>query len=378
MLLHAIDKNSLQGKRILVTGASGFIGASLVEKFLAADAMVCAVSRTKGRLSEIAGQERCEFVSCDLTRETETTRLFEKFAPQIVFHFASHPDGRECYAQARRAIETNLLGTLNTLEGFRLMGDAAELFVYGDTSKVYGDGEVPYRAGMPIKPLSSYAIAKASGWQLCQLYERLYNTPSVAVRPTLIYGPRQSFNLISFVIECVLGGKKEVTLDGGSQTRDPLFIEDALEAFFAVAFHNRTLAGNVINIGGNSECSVSEIAEMIVELMGARTPVVSIEHGVRPTDTRRSYCDNHEAAQLINWRPRTSLLKGLRLTIEYLLDARRNDPVTAINAPFNPASHVVSTAALQLSNTPAHAELSNINLEPMTGNENYVARRKVS
>lgn len=324
MFSSAIAKDSLTGKRVLVTGAGGFIGSRLVERLLGVGARVCAASRTEGRLKEMVAHGGYDFTPCDLTHEAETANLFRQFAPQIVYHFASHPDGRECYTQARRAIEVNLLGTLNALEAFRLASADAELFVYGDTCKVYGEALVPYRAGMPVMPLSSYAIAKASGWQLCQLYAKLHGTPIVSVRPTLIYGPQQGFNLISFVVECVLGGKNEVPLDGGGQTRDPLFIEDALEAFLTVAQRGSTLAGQVLNIGGGAECAVRDIAELIIKLMGARIPVVSLPAGARPTDMQRSHCDNREVAELIGWRPRTDLTTGLRRTIEHLLHVRRH------------------------------------------------------
>lgn len=312
----------LVDKRILVTGASGFIGSCLVDRLVQLGAVVTAISRSEGRLGRLATRERFSHRQCDLTNEAEVGDLVRSASPQIIFHLASQPDSSESFQQSRQAIMTNVMGTLNLLESFRALESGAELFVYGDSCKVYGNAEVPYRAETPLAPLSSYALSKASGWGICQLYANLYNTPVVSVRPTLIYGPSQGFNLITYVVECVLGDKPEVKLDGGEQTRDPLFIQDAIEVLLAVASRGSSLSGQVINIGGNSEYTVREIAEMVIELMGARTPVTVRPNWARPTETWRSYCDNKEAQELLGWQPSTTLMEGLRLTIEHILSKR--------------------------------------------------------
>ncbi|HEY7617800.1 MAG TPA: NAD-dependent epimerase/dehydratase family protein, partial [Terriglobales bacterium] len=171
------------GKRVLVTGGSGFLGSHLVEHLVREGATVAALARTEGKLAAITPPPDYLFLRCDLTDEEQARRAIEGFAPQILYHFASHPDGRESFEQANAAIRGNLLATLNALEAFRRCG--GQLFVYGDSCKVYGDCQVPYRASMPLKPTSSYAISKAAGWQLCELYRRQYGLACVSVRPTL-------------------------------------------------------------------------------------------------------------------------------------------------------------------------------------------------
>lgn len=325
MFLSSFETDSLAGKRVLITGASGFLGYHTVQRLLRTGAQVCAVSRTAGRLAAV---ERCDLLDhalCDLTNSEDTHRVFTDFKPQIVFHFASHPDGRESYSQARSNIECNLIGTLNMLESFHGTGkDPNAVFVYADSCKVYGGNAVPYRADMALMPLSSYAISKASGWELCQLYRRIHGTTTVSVRPTLIYGPDQSYNLIRFVVNCVLNGHHEVRLDGGEQTRDPLYVDDAIDAFILVAERGKSLSGRVVNIGGNNELSVKELAELIVRLMGSSIPVVCSPQCARPTDTARSFCDNDEASRAIGWQPRTNLVTGLLKTIKSIVDASGN------------------------------------------------------
>jgi nucleoside-diphosphate-sugar epimerase len=210
--------------------------------------------------------------------------------------------------------------TLNALEAFRLA--SGKLFVYGDSCKVYGNCNVPYLEAMPAQPISAYAIAKSAGWQLCDLYSRVHNLCAVSIRPTMIYGPRQSFNLISFVVDCVLDGKREVVLDGGSQTRDPLYVDDAVAAFVSTACLGSTLSRRIVNIGGGNEQSVLQLAELVLELMDADLRVVEAPSRTRPTETKRSYCDNRESRTMLDWQPRVSLREGLSRTIEYLVQSR--------------------------------------------------------
>jgi len=314
---------SLAGRRVLVTGASGFLGSHFVERLLADGAVVAALARTEGRLSRLSGNHERQaftFVRCDLADRRAATEKIGALQPEILAHFAGHPDKPETYEQAESAIQVNITCTLNAIEAFRLAG--GQLFIYGDSCKVYGNSKVPYRAAMPLRPGSSYAIAKATGWQLCELYRKLHGLATVSVRPTMIYGPHQGYNLFSFVVDRVLAGAPEVVLDGGRQTRDPLFIDDAMEAFLTVARLGRKLSGRILNIGGGKETTVSELAATTIGLMGEHLPVRESAVRARPTEVWRSYCDNREAAELIGWKPRTSLRAGLKKTIEFLAGSR--------------------------------------------------------
>jgi UDP-glucose 4-epimerase len=309
--------NTLSGKRILVTGASGFLGSHLIKRLVAEGAVVAGISRNEGILQGAAGLP-FRFIRCDICDPNEAIEAIISFLPHILFHLAAHPDGAESFTQFRQAVALNLLGSINVLEGFRL--SKGGLFVYGDSTKVYGTAAAPYSSATDPLPTSSYAIAKLSGWQFCKLYQRLYGMASVSVRPTMIFGPRQNHNLISFVIESLTRGVPEIRLDGGSQTRAPLYIDDAIDAFVEIAKRGAALAGRVINIGGAVELPVSDIARLIVSAMGKNTPVVSVRAQTRPTDVERSSCRNEEAWQLLTWLPKTDLVTGLSRTIGFALD----------------------------------------------------------
>ncbi len=222
---------------------------------------------------------------------------------------SAHPDGEESHAQAQQSIQTNVTGTLNALEGFCTC--SGELYLYGDSVKVYGNCDVPYREDAPTRPNSSYAVAKLAGWQLCELYSRVRGVTAAAIRPTLVYGPGQRFNVVSFVVNSVLDGRLEIPLSGGTQTRDPLYIDDAVSAYVAAIRRGRTVAGRRIVIGGGAECTVQSLGETVVRLMKGNQKVMSVAQAARPTEIWRSFADNLEAGQILGWKPEVSLEEGL-------------------------------------------------------------------
>lgn len=315
------DPGNLRGARVLVTGASGFIGSHLVEHLVAAGARVTALARTFGKLSRLP-QCGYTFVRCDLEEERDVVEAVCAANPEYLFHFAAHPDGGETFERARSSVAVNLMGTINLLEAFRHR--PGRLFVFGDSCKVYGDTGVPYRESSPLDPRSSYAIAKAAAWHFCRLYQSVHGINVASLRSTMIYGPRQSFNLITYVVDCVLQGRPQVLLDGGWQTRDPLFIGDAVEAILRVPSRIETLSGRVVNLSGGCERTVIDIASAVLEMMGSRIPVVTVPAKMRPTEMLRSYGDNLEAAELLDWSPCLDLGAGLEVTIADLVQSRSN------------------------------------------------------
>ena len=308
-------------KRVLVVGGTGFIGSHLVDRLLASGATVGVMARSTGVLESLPQRPGYELIDCDIRDAAATTLGIRNFAPQIVVHLCAHPDWAESHVQAERAIETNVMGTLNVLEGFHQA--KGEFFLYGDSVKVFGNCEVPYRADTHPQPTSSYAMSKLAGWHLCELYARINGVHAASIRPTLVYGPRQRFNVISFVVNRVLDGQPAIELSGGHQTRDPLYIDDAIDAFMLAIRRGPAIAGRSIVIGGGSELTVQALGETIVRLMGGSQRVVTVAGTTRPTEIWRSFSDNAEALEMLGWQPSHDLATGLRRTIAWIGERQR-------------------------------------------------------
>lgn len=313
----APDILHLASLRVLVTGAGGFIGSALVRRLVELGAEVTAVARRPGRLDASATAYR--FVPCDLRSLEQTRAAVARARPQVVFHLAAKPDGAEDTARMHSVIDHNIGALGNLLDS--LVELPAVALVYGDSAKVYGNSGVPYRSDQRLEPMSTYAVSKQAGWGLIDVYRRVHGLQAVGLRPTLVYGPGQGFNLFSFLIAAIQSPRDEIALDGGTQTRDPVYIDDAVDAFIAAAERIGQANGMNLPIGGNRETSVADIAAMAVKLLGGKQTVLVRPTSVRPTETLRSWCDNAEAQAVLGWSPRTSLEQGIERTARALARA---------------------------------------------------------
>ena len=305
----------VRGTRVLITGAAGFLGSHLARALTERGAIVGAMSRSRSRLEALHPELAIERIECDLTQRDEVRARIDEFAPEVIFHYASEPDAEESFDHTRRCIQTNLLATVNLLEAFAGSGG---LLVYGDSAKVYGNAPWPDPASAfdrQMEPNSSYAVTKAAGWMMSRCHSALHGFKTVSLRPTLIYGPGQPRNLIRYVIERACAGDETITLSGGDQTRDPLFIDDAIDAAVRVLERGDALSGQAITIGGGQEMSVLEIARLIVELCGSSTAVRPGPDIARPTEVWRIASDNRKAEQSLQWFVNTPFREGLARTI---------------------------------------------------------------
>jgi UDP-glucose 4-epimerase len=333
------------GKRVLVTGASGFVGGQLAARLLRMGAQVAAMSR-RPLATPLAGHPRALALPFDLERPQPGLAAAEAFRPEVIFHFAARPDGAEAENQATNSVNTNVSGTIQLLEMARRLPISA--FVFADSAKVYGNSPVPHRENSATDPTSSYAVSKLAAWNYGRIFSRLHGLPFVALRPTLIYGPGQGLNLFTFLARCLSAGMTQIFLDGGLQTRDPVYIDDAVDAYLRVAECAHRLSGRAIPIGGGIEQTVRDLAAKFVRVARYETAVYAREDKLRPTEMMRSFCDNSDAWQAMQWRPETSIDDGLRLTAAYLL---HNEPEalrrqTAVLDPARAGSVTVPSPSL--------------------------------
>jgi nucleoside-diphosphate-sugar epimerase len=299
-------------RRVGIIGATGFIGSHLVERLVGEGAAVLAVARRLGHLAGLSSlANRYEFQPCDICDPHAIGKALRSFRPEIVFHLAAHPDGAESIPQMRDCLRVNMIGGMNALEAAIAAG--SKVFVLADSCKVYGNGGGPYTESAPVNPICSYATTKAALWQLCQLASAVSGIQVVGLRLTFVYGLRQGWNLIRYVQKCVKEGIP-VCLQGGAQTRDPLYIDDAVEAFLAAATRPAAF-GHSIPIGAGNEISVTDLCRAVLMAMEQQVPIVEGTEEPRLTEIWRSVSDNRDALRLLNWAPRTRLAEGLAKTV---------------------------------------------------------------
>ncbi len=300
----------MQSERIAVVGGTGFLGSHLSEYLLAQGHEVLVVARGVRGTSALPDHERLRFEAANVVERSAVSAIFRSFRPDVVYHLACHSDSGESVDQMQNCLQVNALGTLNTLQAAISAG--AGLFVFADSSKVYGNGAVPFRCEQPEQPICSYAISKAAGWRLCTLLASQTPIKLVGLRPTFIYGPRQNFNLLVYLEQAVRKGQP-VRVQGGRQTRDLLFVDDAVRCFASV-MHAHESWGRSLPIGGGVEINIADLCHEILHALGSDLDIFEDPENVRPTEIWRSFCDNAEIRRVCGWSPQINLREGLRRT----------------------------------------------------------------
>jgi NAD dependent epimerase/dehydratase len=309
------------GKRVLVTGADGFIGSHLVESLLDSGASVKALSLYNsfnhwGWLEAIAGREGLEIVSGDIRDAHFCEALVE--GAEVVFHLAALIPIPYSYVAPDSFVDTNVRGTLNMLQAARRA--RVERFIQTSTSEVYGTARyVPIDEAHPIQPQSPYAATKVAADALAISFHRSFGLPVAIARPFNTYGPRQSARAVIPTIVAQLAHGSCVRLGNLEATRDLNYVEDTCRGLMAIgAAPDAT--GDTFNIGSDREISVGDLCARIADLMEVRDlRIVQDEARLRPaaSEVERLRCDVRKLAAATGYAPTVSLDEGLRRTIDW-------------------------------------------------------------
>jgi NAD dependent epimerase/dehydratase len=308
-------------RRVLVTGAGGFVGSHLVEHLLRLGCRVRAMVRyqsggSRGWLDEIERASRLEVVAGDV-RDHDTTLAAAKDC-DVVFHLAALIGIPYSYVTPLAYVRTNVEGTLNVLEAARI--HRVERLVVTSTSEVYGTAQrVPIDESHPVRPQSPYAASKAGADELALSFHRSFGLPVAVARPFNVYGPRQSDRAIVPTIATQLLAGEPVRLGNVAPTRDFTWAGDTARAFAAIACCD-ALVGEVANVGSGAEVSIGALAELLGRLAGRELRVVHDPSRVRPSDSEvdRLCCGGAKLASLTGWRPEVPLEEGLHRTLAWI------------------------------------------------------------
>lgn len=320
----------LSNKRVLVTGADGFIGSHLVEHLVARGADVRAFVfynsfNSWGWLDASSDEvKRSIDVFAGDIRDPNGVRTAMRDC-DVVMHLAALIAIPFSYHSPDSYVDTNVKGTLNVVQAARDLG--VERVVHTSTSEVYGTARfVPITEEHPLQGQSPYSASKIGADQIAQSFYLSFGTPVATIRPFNTYGPRQSARaVIPTIITQLASGAREVRLGAVHPTRDFNYVKDTVRGFCAVAEADAAL-GEVINVGSNFEISIGETAELIAERMGREIEVVSEDQRLRPdrSEVERLWAANAKAAKLTGWSPtyagREGFARGLDETIEWFID----------------------------------------------------------
>ena len=303
--------------KALVTGCAGFIGSHLVDKLLEQEYEVIGMdcftdyyaSKIKeANISNALKSRDFEFIEEDILN-------MEKF-PDVdyVFHLAAQAGVRASWGESFEIYTRNNIETTQKLLEFYKDRNLTK-FIYASSSSVYGDAELPMKEHSLLKPVSPYGVTKLAGENLCYLYWKNYNVPTVSLRYFTVYGPRQRPDMATHkFVRAILKGDEITIFGDGIQTRDFTFVDDVVKANILAAESDSV--GEIFNIGGGSRISVSNLINEIEKIVGKKAKIKYIEK--QKGDVRDTLADVSKAEKGLGWKPKTEINRGLERFIKWM------------------------------------------------------------
>lgn len=313
-------------KKVLVTGADGFIGSHLTESLLEKGYEVKAFTmynsfNTWGWLDTFPKEklEEIEIFSGDV-RDPNGVKEAMK-GVDAVFHLAALIAIPFSYHSPDSYVDTNIKGTLNVLQAARAL--ETERVLVTSTSEVYGTAQyVPIDEKHPFQGQSPYSATKIGADRLAESFYRSFNLPVSIVRPFNTYGPRQSARaVIPTIISQLLAGQEELKLGSLTPTRDFNYVKDTAAGFIAIAESDKTV-GEEINIATQNEISIGDLADEIISQINSNAKIVCDEQRLRPekSEVNRLLGCNEKIKRLTDWEPKYTFSQGVAETIEWIRD----------------------------------------------------------
>jgi NAD dependent epimerase/dehydratase len=312
---------SQQIKKVLVTGADGFIGSHLVELLHAKSYEVVALSQYNsfnnwGWLEQIACKSDVEIISGDI-RDPFFCKSITKDVDYI-FHLAALIAIPYSYIAPQSYVETNITGTLNICQA--ALENGVKKVVHTSTSEVYGTAQyVPIDEKHPLQPQSPYSASKIGADAMAMSFYNSFKLPLAIARPFNTYGPRQSARaVIPTIISQIAAGSSQIQLGDLAPTRDFNYVLDTCLGLLQIMESPETI-GKTINIGSNQEISIGDLFDTIKKLMESDVELVTDTNRIRPkkSEVFRLWCDNKKINDLTGFKPRYTLEMGLKETIQW-------------------------------------------------------------
>lgn len=316
----------LKDKKVLVTGADGFIGSHLVEALVRVGAKVKALSQYNsfnswGWLDDVECKAEVEVV-CGDVRDAHFVKEISK-GSDVIFHLAALIAIPYSYRAPESYVDTNVKGTLNVCQA--ALDNGISRVIVTSTSEVYGTARyVPIDENHPLQPQSPYSASKIGADMIAKSFANAFDLPLTIARPFNTYGPRQSARaVIPTIITQIASGMRQIKIGDTSPTRDFNYVADTCRGFISLAESDKAL-GETVNIGSNYEISIGATFELIRKLMNSDVEFVQDPQRIRPvnSEVNRLWCNNTKIHDLTGFVAQYSLEQGLAKTIEWFRDPR--------------------------------------------------------
>ncbi|MBI2565657.1 MAG: SDR family NAD(P)-dependent oxidoreductase [Candidatus Schekmanbacteria bacterium] len=315
---------SWTGRRVLVTGAGGFIGSHLTECLSRLGAQAVAFCRynsqgSAGWLARLPREARAAITVRfgDIRDQTFVEGCCERI--DTVFHLAAQVSIPYSFGSVQDVIDTNIRGTFNVLEAVRKRG--CRRLVHTSTSEVYGTPQtIPITESHPLTAQSPYSASKIAADKLCESYAHTYGLPVVTLRPFNTYGPRQSTRaVIPTILTQLLAGRQEVDLGSLDPRRDFTYVDDTVRGFLAAAA-TPGIEGAVVHLGTGLTVSIAELLALCCEVTSVRAVPKAVSERMRPphSEVWVLQSDRARARDLLGWEPLVPLREGLAITCAWL------------------------------------------------------------
>ena len=308
-------------KKILITGATGFVGSHLAELCVEKGFEVVAYDRynpnyNRGWLEKSKYKDDINFIFGDIRDYDSVLKTMK--GCKIVFHLAALIGIPYSYISPQAYIRTNVEGTYNILESSKHL--EIDQTIITSTSEVYGSAKyVPIDEKHPLSAQSPYSASKISADQLAISYWNSFQLPIKIIRPFNIYGPRQSSRaVIPSIIVQALNNKDEIKLGNVEPTRDFTYVTDTCNAFLDI-LKSKTFFGDILNVGSNSEHSIEDIAKKNLLKLNSKASIIKEKQRIRSTrsEVNRLVCDNSKILKNTSWKPEIKIEKGIDMTINW-------------------------------------------------------------
>jgi UDP-glucose 4-epimerase len=314
--------------KALVTGGAGFIGSTLVDRLLAEGHRVDVIDDlSAGSLANLA-EARADRTNelkvhqVDI-RDPAVIEVIARRQPEVIFHLAAQIDVRVSVARPAFDAEVNVLGSLNVLEGARIGGTRKVVFA-SSGGTIYGEpdpSDLPVKESHPQQPLTPYGVAKRVVTDYLHVYRELHSIEFTSLAMANVYGPRQDphgeAGVVAIFAGHLLDGKPCTIFGDGTQTRDFVYVDDAVDAFVRAADRG---SGLLCNIGTGVETSISELYTTMAEAAGVSEPALHAE--ARLGEVARCALDPGRAALHLGWEPWTDLATGATEVLRWFRLAR--------------------------------------------------------